>query len=133
MPDDMIIPGGFDEWFGHRWDDFAIGAEHTVFEWCMIYTDRHPAAFLGGDGRTATAKFQDIRLTLLGARGSNEPRWRPHPTNVDEGVWDDPVIYRTCNAVYRELAEGIASGRLDARRRYLRRGGRWPRIGPTRH
>jgi hypothetical protein len=119
MPDEIIIPGGSDEWSGHRWDDFAIGAEHTVFEWCMIYTDRHPTPFLGDHSGTATAEMQDIRLTLLGARGSNKPGWRPHPNETDKAVWDDPGTYRTCNAVYQELAAGIASGRLDAKRVYL--------------
>jgi hypothetical protein len=114
MPDEIIIPGGVEEWLGRRFDDFAVGAKHTVFEWCMIYTDHHPTAVLGDDSRTATARFLDMRLTLLGARGSNEPRMRPHPTETDRGVWDDMMIYRTRNAVYQELVEG----RLDAERRY---------------
>jgi hypothetical protein len=119
MPDDIVIPGGFDEWSGHRVDDFVVGAEHTVFEWCMIYTGGHPTAFLGDNARTASVRFQDIRLTLLGARGSNEPQWRPHPTETNQGVWDDPTTYRTRNAVYQELAEGTRTGRFDAQRVYL--------------
>jgi hypothetical protein len=100
MPDKIIIPGDFDEWARHRWDDFVIGAEHSLYEWCMIYTDRHPRA-LGDDG-TATAKMRNIRLELLGVRGSNK-------RDID----------RKCNAVYQELADAIASGRLDARHVYL--------------
>jgi hypothetical protein len=42
----------------------------------------------------------------------------PHPTETDQGVWDDPAIYRTSNAVYQELAEGVTTRRLDAVRRY---------------
>jgi hypothetical protein len=119
MPDEIIIPGGHDEWAGHSWGDFVIGAEHTVFEWCMIYTDRHPTAFLGNHYRTATAELQDARLTLLGARGSNEPGMRPHPTEPCKGVWDDQAIYRVCNAVFQELADGIRRDRLAAKRVYL--------------
>jgi hypothetical protein len=119
MADEIIIPGGFDEWSQHRWDDFVIGTEHTVFEWCMIYTDSHPAAFLGDDSRTATAEMQDVRLTLLGARGSNEPGMRPHPTETDKGIWDDQVIYKTRNAVYQQLAEAIKGRQLDTKQVYL--------------
>jgi hypothetical protein len=123
MPDDIIIPGGFDEWSDRRCDEFVVAratqssVEHTVFDWCMIYTNRHPRAFLGDDSRTATARCRDIRLTLLGAQGSNEPGLRPHPTEADKGVWDDRATYRTCNALYQELAEGIS--RIDAKKVYL--------------
>jgi hypothetical protein len=34
--------GGTDP-FGHRVHPFIVGDTHTIFEWCMIYTDRHPA------------------------------------------------------------------------------------------
>jgi hypothetical protein len=123
MTDDIIIPGGFDEWSSRRWDAFVVAratqssVEHTVFDWCMIYTNRHPRAFLGDDSRTATARCRDIRLTLLGAQGSNEPGLRPHPTEADKGVWDDRATYRTCNALYQELAQGIS--RIDAKKVYL--------------
>jgi hypothetical protein len=113
-----LIPGGLDP-FGHRVRPFHVEDEHTVFEWCMICTDRHPTAFLGDDSRTATARLQDTRLILLGARNSNEPGWRPHPTETDKGVWDDHATYRRCNAVYQELAESIMIGRLEALRVYL--------------
>jgi hypothetical protein len=114
----IVIPGGEDP-LGRPLASYAVGAEHTVFEWCMIYTDGHPTAFLGDDSRRATRKLQNIRLTLLGVRGSNEPAGRPHPTETDKGVWDDPATYRTRNAVYQELAEGIASGRFVAKLVYL--------------
>ncbi len=34
-------------------------------------------------------------------------------------MWDNPAAFRTSNAVYQELAEGITSGKLDAKRVYL--------------
>jgi hypothetical protein len=115
----VLISGGVDEWSRQSWDPFGVGAEHTVFEWCMIYTDRHPSAFLGPYTRSATAEHREVRLTLLGTNGSNEPGFYPHPTKTDEGVWRDPVEFRTSNAVYRELANAITDGRLDAKRVYL--------------
>jgi hypothetical protein len=118
LADEIIIPGGVEEWSGRRVDDFGVGAEHTVFEWCMIYTERHPAAFLP-NRNSATVKDRDDRLTLLGANWSNAPAFRPHPARADEGVLDDPVVFRTSNAVYQELAEGITTRRLDAKRVYL--------------
>jgi hypothetical protein len=118
MSDAISIPGGKDL-LGCPVAEFVIGPEHTVLEWCCIYTDGHPTALLGDDSRTATAEMQDTRLTLLGACGSNVPRMRPHPTETDKGVWDDPVIYRTRNAVYQELADAIECGRLDAKHVYL--------------
>lgn len=127
MPDEIIIPGGVDDWWpSHRFDDFRVGAEHTVFEWCMIYTDRHPAWL--SNHNSATAKDRENRLTLLGANWSNVPGWRPHPTldpkfgddpKKAPKIWDDERVFRTCNAVYQQLAGGITSGRLDAKRVYL--------------
>jgi hypothetical protein len=34
-------------------------------------------------------------------------------------IRDDPTVYRTSNAVYQELVEGILTGRIDAKRVYL--------------
>jgi hypothetical protein len=121
MPDKIVMPGGFDEW-GHRWTDFVLDNEHTAFEWCMIYVDRNPAAYPNRDRATAVA--QEMRLAALGAMGSNEPGPVTHITSsgaeIHFGtVWDDRVIPRTANAIYRELAEAIANGRFEARRVYL--------------
>jgi hypothetical protein len=118
LPDEIIIPGGYDEWSERRWNDFVVGPEHSVYEWCMVYTDRHPACVLPNHN-SAAAGDQRYRLILLGAIGSNIPGLRPHPTKTNESVWEDPGIYRITNAVYRELAEGITSRRLDAKRVYL--------------
>jgi hypothetical protein len=97
----------------------VVGAEHTIFEWCLIYTDQNPTTALGDGSGLATALIRDRRLILLGARGSNEPMMRPHPTETDQGVWDDPVDYRVSNAVYQELAESVMTRKIDAVRRYL--------------
>jgi hypothetical protein len=118
MSSDTIIPGGCDEW-GRRWNDFPITSAHTVFEWCMIYTDRHPTAFLGETSRAANIKAHRWRLILLGADGSNEPGLRPHPDEPDKAVRDDGEPYRTSNAVYQKLAKGIAARQIKAKSVYL--------------
>jgi hypothetical protein len=113
----IIIPGGVNDWWpSHRFDDFVVDDKHTVFEWCMIYTDRHPAV-LRLDYDRATAECQDYRLILLGALGTNEATWRPHPTEADKGIWDDPAPYRISNEVYQDLAAAIRDRRIEVERR----------------
>ncbi len=56
--------------------NFVIGAAHTVFEWCMVYKDRHPGA-IHPDHNGATVRDMETRLTLLGTTGGarNDPEW----------------------------------------------------------
>jgi hypothetical protein len=129
----ITIPGGTD-YLGRRFDDFVVGAEHSVFAWCKIYIGQNPnqvaLGFLGADFLSAAAKAKDYRLTMLGARGSNIPGARPHPTETDVDIdgteeesneairitltlWDDKTPYRTMNAVYQQLAEGIKTRRFE--------------------
>ena len=130
----MIIPGGKD-FLGRHFDDFVVGDKHSVFAWCKILLDQNPSAtwpvFL-----SATANAREHRLTMLGARGSNLPAVRPHPTEADVAidetedeaneairivltVWDDKTPYRTQNALYQQLAENIRAGKIEYEPAYL--------------
>jgi hypothetical protein len=132
MPDQIIIHGGIDKWSSRHIHDYLVGPRHTVFEWCIIYTDRNPEAILGPYVRDATAKYREARLTLLGTNWSNERRWRPSGdfdsvTKIVVAasgqaaliIDDDPVEFRSRNAVYRELVEGFAALRFECKRVYL--------------
>lgn len=59
-PTDEFV-GGTDP-FGHRVLPFIIGDTHTIFEWCMIYTDRHPA-MLNPNYDGATLRDKEFRLS----------------------------------------------------------------------
>jgi hypothetical protein len=111
--------------------NFAIGADfpvvdmHTVYEWCMIYTDRDP----GVAAMDATAEAQRERLQYLGAIGSNAvlvtadtsimiadtTGRRVTPGRRTEKV-DISLHYRISNAVYQKLAKDIETGKLEPER-----------------
>jgi len=74
---------------------FVIGNAHTIFEWCMIYTDRHPAA-VHPDHNSPSAQDRDLRLNLLGAIG---------------GARNDPGLH-VLTEVYRELELDIERDRI---------------------
>src|SRR5689334_5507174 len=92
--------------------DFPVTDMHTVYEWCMIYTDRHP----GVAPMDATVEAQGERLQLLGAIGSNAALViadspimvadttgrRVTPGRRTEKV-DISLHYRNSNAVYQQL------------------------------
>jgi hypothetical protein len=97
--------GGTDP-LGHRVHPFIIRDTHTIFEWCMIYTDRHPAALNpNNDGPTLRAK--EFRLTLLGATGGGlrDVYGQPlgSPNNPEEQIR---------NEIYRELVRDIERHRI---------------------
>jgi hypothetical protein len=68
MPDPIIILGGADP-FGRSVADFAVSDEHTLYEWAMVYEDRHPAA-LHPAHRANTAEDRHHRLEILGGERS---------------------------------------------------------------
>jgi len=97
--------GGTDP-LGHRVHPFIIGDPHTIFEWCMIYADRHPAVLKSNyDG--ATLRDKEFRLTLLGATGAGlrDAYGQPMgpPNDAEEQIR---------NEVYRELVRDIECGRI---------------------
>jgi hypothetical protein len=85
---------------------FVVGSAHTVFEWCMVYTDQHPA---GLHPNHNSASFRDMRnrLTLLGATGGEQKDAYGEPM----GARNDPE-WQTMNEVYRELAWDIERDRI---------------------
>jgi hypothetical protein len=117
MSNKVIIPGGAANWIvrEHRFADFVVRDKHTVYAWCKIYVDENPNA-TPPEFLVATTGRQEDRLTFLGAIGSNLPGLRPHPTETDKGDGDDRAPHRTANAVYRELAKGIRSGRIEVKK-----------------
>jgi hypothetical protein len=113
MSDVIVVPGGEDA-FGHRVPDFVVGNEHTVFEWCMVYSGRHP----GFAPKDATVADRRQRLLSLGAIGPNISGPVLELTTL-ETHWDDRARHRIANAAFQELAEAIQTGRLELRRVYL--------------
>jgi len=91
------LSGGTDV-FGRPVEKFVVGDQHTVFEWCMIYTDRHPAGAHPNHNH-ATVEHMRSRLVLLGACGRSDE------------------VTRISNAVYRELVAAIEAGRIELRKR----------------
>jgi hypothetical protein len=103
-PDDEFA-GGVDP-LGHRVHPFIIGDTHTIFEWCMIYTDRHPAA-VNPDYNGATVRDMEFRLTVLGAADvglKDAYRELIGPLNDAEE--------QIRNEVYRELVRDIERDRI---------------------
>jgi hypothetical protein len=95
--------------------DFVVGDELTVYEWCMIYTDRHP----GVAAKHATAEAQGQRLQYLGAIAPLVSG----PITVTVAGQDFEVDtrehYRITNAVYQQLATAIPDPLEPKRRGYL--------------
>jgi hypothetical protein len=93
--------------------DFVVGDELTVYEWCMIYTDRNPAVA----AKHATAEAQRVRMQYLGAKAP--PASGPMPATVagQDYEVDTREHYRITNAVYQELATAIQTGSLEPKRR----------------
>lgn len=92
-------------------DDFVVGGQHTIYEWCKIY--------VGLDPRVAstepTVAGQEERLRYLGAIPPLVAGSIPvpdHNANVDIRAHR-----RISNAVYQELATAIQTGSLEPKRR----------------
>jgi hypothetical protein len=105
--------------------DFPVADMHTVYEWCMIYTDRLP----GVAAMDATAEAQRERLQYLGAIGPNlvfviadTPIMIADTTcrRVTPGkrieTLDTSLHSRISNEVYQELAKDIETGKLKPER-----------------
>jgi hypothetical protein len=84
--DEIIIPGGVDVW-GRRHDDFRVGAAHTLYEWALLFEDRHPG------------ELHDAHLANTG----EDRRWRE---DFLGGGNDKASISR---AVYDELAVKVGN------------------------
>jgi len=97
--------GGTDP-LGHRVHPFIIGVTHTIFEWCMIYTDRRPAV-LNPNYDGATLRDKEFRLTLLGATGGGLRDAHGQPM----GPPNDPEE-QIRNEIYRELVRDIGRDRI---------------------
>jgi hypothetical protein len=82
---------------GRRVHPFLIGEAHTVFEWCMIYTDRHPAG-VNPNYNGATLRDREFRLDLLGATGA-----RLRDANGQPMEPSNDAERQIRNEVYREL------------------------------
>jgi hypothetical protein len=92
---------------------YVVRDEHSVYEWCMIYTDRDP--------RSASlypyAAGQKERLQYLGAIA---PLLSGPITVTRAGkdyYLDTRQHYRIANAVYQELANDIQTGAREPKRR----------------
>ena len=88
-----------------------VGNGHTVFEWCMIYADRHPAMLHPNHNG---ASFRDMRnrLTLLGATGGEQRDAYGEPMRSR----NDPE-WQTMNEVFHELERDIERDRIIPLRR----------------
>jgi hypothetical protein len=101
-----------DIWFvNHNVPPFIVDNAHTVFEWCMIYTDQHPA-MLHPNHNGASFRDMRIRLELLGATGGGQRDAYGEPM----GARND-AVGQTVNEVYRELARDIERDTIRPRRR----------------
>ena len=93
--------------------DFAVGDELTVYEWCMIYTDRHP----GVAAKHATAEAQRERMQYLGAIAPLVSGPMTFTVAGQDFEVDTREHYRITNAVYQQLATAIQTGSLEPKRR----------------
>jgi hypothetical protein len=93
--------------------DFTVGDERTVYEWCMIYTDRPP----GVATLHATTAHQKDRLLHLGAIAPLIAGPFIAVTPAGHFEVDTTAHYRVANAVYQELAKAIQTGSLEPKRR----------------
>jgi len=89
---------------------FEVSDEHTVFEWVMIYGDRHPWVA----SMEPTVEGRQDRLLYLGAI----PPIASGSIPVENGRRVDITAhYRIANAVYQELATAMQTGALEPKRR----------------
>src|SRR5579864_2642296 len=110
MLGEVVISGGTDVW-GGPYPCFPIADRHTVFEWCMIYTDQHPAdgekwLYRTGNHNETTVEAMQARKTILGALSP------PPGQSIDDRM-------RIANAVFHELADWIRSGSIPCKSVYL--------------
>src|SRR5262249_43402927 len=89
----------------------------TVFEGCMIYTDRNPAvydmfAFPNSNHNGASTRHMEIRLNILGAKGG----WPRDAYGSPMGPVNN-AQERIANEVYREIERDIEASRITPLRR----------------
>jgi hypothetical protein len=93
--------------------DYQVPDELPVFDWCMIYTDRHP----GVASHYPNVAGQTERLLHLGAM----PPLVSGPITATVAGQDFDVVmwehYWIANKVYQELADDIHARRLEPKRR----------------
>jgi hypothetical protein len=93
--------------------DFVVGGELTVYEWCMIYTDRDPRV---------VSQYPDVagqkgRLQYLGSIAPLVSGPMTAAVAGQDFEVDVRAHYRIANAVYQELAKVIQTGELRPKRR----------------
>jgi hypothetical protein len=93
--------------------DFTVGNECTVYEWCMIYTDRDPRVAR----LHATTAHQKDRLLHLGAIAPLIAGPFIVVTPAGQSEVDTTAHCRVANAVYHELATAMQTGSLEPKRR----------------
>jgi hypothetical protein len=76
----QIVPGGSDEWFPRTWEPFVVGAAHTLYEWSLLFDDRHPGE-LHDSHRGNTREDRRAREDFLG--GGNEK------ASISRAVYDE--------------------------------------------
>ena len=109
MSDQIIIPGGIV--LGHEIPGFAVADRHTVFEWCMIYTNDHPAGtcvfFPDYDHSSPRLEDRHTRLQILGAAGSPPYDAYRKPMGIPNNAKE-----QIRNSFYRELESAIGRGQI---------------------
>lgn len=99
LPDDL----GFR---GRHVPPFIVGDKHTVFEWCMIYTQRHPS-MMHHAHNGASHEDMDLRLTLLGVTDSGIRNVDPPEVDGENRLLGTSSVVRpsrqTMREVYHEL------------------------------
>jgi len=99
----MFIPGG--RAGGERLSRFNVGEAHTVYEWVMIWGDRHPK-IMGADESTDAEGVRG-REVMMGARSTS----RHYYSNKQE---QRQVKRRVvANEVYRDILRGIERGTIE--------------------
>jgi hypothetical protein len=91
-------------------DDFLVGDEHTIYEWCMFYVDLHPRVA----STEPTVAGQEDRLRYLGAIPPLVAGSMPDPDHNRKV--DIRAHRRISAAIYRKLAKAISTGELESKR-----------------
>jgi hypothetical protein len=91
-------------------DDYVVGDEHAIYEWCMFYVDLHP----GVVSTEPTVAGQEDRLRYVGAIPPLVAGSIPDPDHNRKV--DIRAHRRISAAIYRELAKAISSGELESKR-----------------
>jgi hypothetical protein len=92
---------------------YVVRDEHSVYEWCMIYTDRDP----GVASLYLCAAGQKERMQYLGAIAPLVSGPMTATVAGQDIEVDTREHYRIANAVYQELANDIKTGAREPKRR----------------